>query len=82
MKVLSGIVTHALCVVAPHLTVVTNTTIIPANLPSGLARQIGAKYGRGVHDDPPGVIGEHANGALWSSPGRLYDKRITPEERR
>ena len=31
-----------------------------ACLASGRARQIGAEYRGGVHDDPPGVAGEHA----------------------
>jgi len=29
-------------------------------LASGGTRQIGAEYSRGVHDDPPGVVGEYA----------------------
>src|SRR5262245_4203499 len=37
-----------------------DTNIALAALASGRARQIGAKYRCGVHDDPPGVVGEHA----------------------
>jgi len=36
------------------------TKVALADLAAGRAREIGAEYGCGVHDRPPGVAGEHS----------------------
>ena len=43
----------------PFVLARVGTNIALACLASGGARQIGAEYGRGVHDDPPGCVGKH-----------------------
>ena len=45
-----------------------NANIALAGLSSGRAVQIGAEYTCGVHDDPPGFVGEHAERSMIGPP--------------